>query len=80
MENSETRRKVARRNQGDFRDSTGMKSNERVVDEPSKNAPCSSRGTSNRKSVKANHGSSDSTKRFDARDVKVSTGNKDSVV
>ena len=57
MEFSETRRKVGRRNQGDSRDSTDLKSSEIASGVPSKTVPCSSRGTPNKRSFKANHGS-----------------------
>ncbi|XP_014624283.1 transcription factor GTE12-like [Glycine soja] len=57
LEFSETRRKVGRRNQGDSRDSTDLKSSEIASGVPSKTVPCSSRGTPNKRSFKANHGS-----------------------
>ncbi|KAE9621593.1 putative chromatin remodeler Bromodomain family [Lupinus albus] len=73
LEFSETRRKVGRRNQGDLRDSRDMKSNEISIGVPSKTAPSSSRGTSNRKSLKVNHRCSEIAKHVDARDVELPT-------
>ncbi|KAK7350353.1 hypothetical protein VNO77_08879 [Canavalia gladiata] len=75
---SETRRKVGRRNQGDFRDSTNMKSNDIAIGVPSKIVACSSRGTSNRKNFRENYGCHDIAKHVDAKDVEISTGTKDS--
>ncbi|XP_027337171.1 bromodomain-containing protein DDB_G0270170-like [Abrus precatorius] len=78
LEFSETRRKVGRRNPGDFRDSIDMNSCEIDTGVPSKTVPCSSRGTSNRKSIRANHGCPDIAKHVDARDVEIPSGTKDS--
>ncbi|XP_019430444.1 PREDICTED: bromodomain-containing protein 9-like [Lupinus angustifolius] len=74
LEFSETRRKVGRTNQGDFRDTTYMKSSEITTGVPSKTTTSSSRGTSNRKSLKANHGCSEIAKHVDARDLELPTG------
>ncbi|OIW20137.1 hypothetical protein TanjilG_02113 [Lupinus angustifolius] len=75
LEFSETRRKVGRTNQGDFRDTTYMKSSEITTGVPSKTTTSSSRGTSNRKSLKANHGCSEIAKHVDARDLELPTEN-----
>lgn len=77
---SETKRKVGRRNQGGFRDSIDIKYSEITIDESSKSVPCSCRGTSNRKSFKANHGCSDIAKHADGRDLEVPTGKRGSPV
>ncbi|KAK7287018.1 hypothetical protein RJT34_22428 [Clitoria ternatea] len=76
---SETRRKVSRRNQGDFRDSMDMKSSEITIGMHSKTLPCSSRGASNQKSFRKNHGCSDIAKHADVRDFEIpTTSTKDS--
>lgn len=77
MEFSETRRQVGQRNQGDFRDSTDMKSDKITIGVPSKNLPCSSHGTPSRKSFRTNHGCSDTAKHVHARDVEVPTGKRE---
>ncbi|XP_061357933.1 uncharacterized protein LOC133302204 [Gastrolobium bilobum] len=77
LEFSETKRKVGRRNQGDLMNSTDMKSSEITIGVTSKTASCSSRGTSNRKIFKTNHGCSDIAKHVDARDVEFPIGTKD---
>ncbi|KAE9600758.1 putative chromatin remodeler Bromodomain family [Lupinus albus] len=73
LEFSETRRKVGRRNQGELRDSRDMKSSEKSIGVASKTAPSSSRGTSNRKSLKANHTCYEIAKHVDARDLELPT-------
>ncbi|KAL2319450.1 hypothetical protein Fmac_028419 [Flemingia macrophylla] len=78
LEFSETRRKIGRKNQGDFRDTTDLKTSEIVIGVPSKTSPCSSRGRSNRKNFKTKHGCSDITKRIDARDVESIAGGNSS--
>ncbi|KAJ1377883.1 Bromodomain-like superfamily [Sesbania bispinosa] len=76
MEFSETRRKVGRKSQGDFMDSTNMKPNEITIGGPTKNMPCSSRGTLSQKSFRTNHGCSNTTKQVNSKDVEVHTGAK----
>ncbi|XP_029126281.1 bromodomain-containing factor 1 [Cajanus cajan] len=78
LEFSETRRKVGRKNQGDFRDSTDLKSSEIAIGVPSKTLPCSSRGTSIRKIFMANDGCSDIAKDVEARHVESIAGTKGS--
>ncbi|TKY69016.1 Bromodomain and PHD finger-containing protein 3 [Spatholobus suberectus] len=68
--------KVGRRNQGDFRDSTGLKSSEIAIGVPSKTLPCSSRGTSNKRSFKANHGCSNIAKHVDVKDVDITASTR----
>lgn len=74
VEFSETRRKVSQRSQGDLSDSTDLKSSEIAIGVPSKTVPCSSRGTPNKRTFKANHGCSGIAKHVDARDSEINTG------
>lgn len=64
MEFSETRRQVGQRNQGDFRDSTDMKSDKITIGVPSKD-------------FRTNHRCSDTAKHVHARDVEVPTGKRE---
>jgi len=74
IEFSETRQQVGQKNQRDFTDSTHIKSNKTIIEVPSHNVSCSSRGTSSRKIAKTSfHGTS---KHNHARDVEVHTGKR----